>query len=454
MTAPSALREQTLRSTLGEVLVLALPIVITELGLVTLGVEDTLVVGRLGPAAIGAVGLGNILFITAAIFGMGLLLGLDTVVSQAFGAGRLDECREWLIQGIALALVASVPLFLLVHLGIGLLPMLALEPRVLTLVISYMEISAWGVLPLLLFAAFRRFLQATSVARPIAVIILASNVVNVGAAIALVYGFGPLPALGTDGSAWATLLGRSSLTLALAVVTGRRWRQLAIEGAGSPLRLDIQKLKRLVSLGLPAALQTTLEVGVFATATALAGLLDAVSLAAHQVVIQLATLTFIVPLGIGSSAAVLVGQALGARDPAAARARGSIALAIGVGFMACAAIIFLVGREWLVFAFTSDPEVISIGARLLIVAAAFQLFDGLQAVATGALRGLGDTRTPMFSNLAGYWLLGLPLGYVLCFGVGLGVVGLWLGLSAGLISIGSVLLATWVTRTRKMVMAA
>ena len=205
-------------STLLDVLTLALPVVVTELGWVTMGLVDTLVVGRLGAEALGGVGLGNILFFTVAIFGMGLLLGLDTVVSQAFGAAQgpgdaipsLDQCRVWLIHGIVLAVAGSVPLFFLLRFSIALLPELALEPAVLQIVIPYMEISSWGVLPLLLFAAFRRYLQATSIVRPIAGTILAANVLNLGAASTLVFGFGPIPALGTDGSAWATLSHESS----------------------------------------------------------------------------------------------------------------------------------------------------------------------------------------------------------------------------------------------------
>lgn len=446
MINPPAAPARSLPSACRGVLTLALPVVVSELGWVSLGLVDTLVVGRLGAEALGAVGLGNILIFTAAIFGMGLLLGLDTVVSQAFGGGRLDECRAWLIHGVVLAFVASVPLFVLLRIGIGLLSGLAMDPKVLVLVISYMEISSWGMLPLVLLAAFRRYLQATSIVRPIAVTILAGNLVNLGLAIALVFGIGPIPALGTDGSAWATLFSRVFLMLGVGAIVALRWSR-TIAG---PVGIQIWRLRRLVELGFPAAMQTTLEVGVFATATALAGLLDADSLAAHQVVIQVATLTFIVPLGIGSAAAVLVGQALGAGDPALARTRGWIALALGVGFMAAAAITFLVARGWIVAAFTPDQRVIEIGSVLLLVAAAFQLFDGLQAVATGALRGLGDTRTPMITNLGAHWLLGLPIGYLLCFSAGLGVVGLWLGLSAGLVTIGGLLLATWMARTRDM----
>ena len=214
-------------------------------------------------------------------------------------------------------------------------------------------------------------------------------------------------------------------------------------------RVEWARMRRIIELGLPAALQTTLEVGVFAAATALAGQLDAPSLAAHQIALQVSALTFVVTLGIGVAGGVLVGHALGADQPDEARRRGWIAILMGLGFMACASLMLLVARNGIVSTFTPDPEVLETGATLLLIVAAFQLPDGLQAVTTGNLRGLGDTRTPMFSNLAGYWLLGLPLGHVLCFELGLGVIGLWLGLSAGLVTISAILLTTWMVRTRR-----
>jgi MATE family multidrug resistance protein len=427
--------------TLRRIITLAAPVVVTELGLVLMGVVDTLVVGRIGPEAIGAVGLGNILFFAVAVFGMGLLLGLDTVVSRSYGAARIDECYDWLVQGLLLALLAAAPLLPVVYGLTWLLPAFAVEPTVLALAVPYMRVLAWSIPPLLLFAACRRFLLATNVVRPIAYVVIVANVANLALAVALVLGYGPIPALGTVGSAWATLVSRMLLAAALATVLVVRARRLT--PARLALRVDPARMRRLLSLGLPAALQVTLEVGVFATATALVSMLDVVSLSAHQVVIQVSTLTFVVTVAVGAAGGVLVGQALGAQDPARVRRTGWMAVLTGAGFMGTAALVFLLVPRAIVGAFSSDQSVIRVGATLLAVAAAFQLFDGLQAVLTGVLRGLGDTRMPMAANLAGHWLLGLPLGYVLCFVLGHGVVGMWIGLSIGLMAVGMVLLATW-----------
>ena len=212
----------------------------------------------------------------------------------------------------------------------------------------------------------------------------------------------------------------------------------------TPLGLDLSRVRRLFVLGFPAAGQMVLEVGVFAAATALAGRVSSNALAAHQIALNFAALTFMVPLGVSSAAAVRVGQAIGRRDPLGAASAGWTAIAIGVGFMSGAAIVFLAMPRGLIRLFTDDAAVLETGVALLFVAAVFQLFDGLQGVTTGALRGLGDTRTAMLWNLAGHWAVGLPLGYLLCFRWGLGVVGLWWGLSVGLTICGVALILVWI----------
>jgi len=210
-----------------------------------------------------------------------------------------------------------------------------------------------------------------------------------------------------------------------------------------PLRPEMARLKRMFGLGLPAATRLLMEMGVFGLATMLAARLTSTALAAHQIAINVASVTYMVPLGISSAAAVRVGQALGREDRPGAAGAGWTALALGAGFMTLAAAIFVSVPHLIVRAFTSEPGLLAAGVSLLYVAAVFQLFDGVQVVAIGALRGAGDTRTPMIWNFVGYWLLGLPVGYYLCFVTGYGVVGLWVGLSLGLIIVGTILLGVW-----------
>lgn len=438
------------RRELKGMLALAGPVVLAEVGWVSMAIVDTIVVGPLGPAAIGAVGVGSILFQAVAIFGMGLLLGLETLVSQAFGAGRLDQCHRWLVHGLALGLLVAPVLTALVLAGIELLPAWGLSGDVLRLAVPYLRVLVWSLPPLIAYAAFRRYLQALAIVKPVTIALLTANAINGFGAWVLVYGHFGFPALGTTGSGIATLVARVYMALFLAAAVLHADRRHHVSLFRVSWRPAWGSLVQLARLGLPAATQVTLELAVFAAASALAGRLDPVSLASHQVALNLASLTFMVPLGVASAGAVRVGHAVGRGDAPGARAAGWTALALGVGFMTLAALAFVLVPGLLFRAFTSNEAVIALGARLLLVAGLFQVFDGIQGVTTGILRGLGDTHTPMVSNLVGHWLVGLPLGYTLTFVWNRGVVGLWFGLSAGLVSIALVLLATWHRRIQAL----
>jgi MATE family multidrug resistance protein len=379
---------------------------------------------------------------------MGLLLGLDTLVSQAFGAGRLRACHEWLLQGIYLAAIVTVPLMLAAYALAATMPHWDLYPSVLALTRPYLEAVAWSTPPLMLYAAFRRYLQAINVVRPIMIVLVTANLVNAAANWMLIFGHGGLPALGTAGAAWATVISRAYMAVALGVVIVLHERREQVGLFDMPLGFDRQRVRALLRLGVPAATHMTAEVGVFAAATALAGRLDPTALASHQIAVNVVGVTYMVPLGIAAAGAVRVGQAVGRRDPAGARRAGWTALAIGVGFMSIAAAAMLIAPAPIIRLFTGEPAVVATGVSLLLIAAAFQLFDGLQGVATGVLRGLGDTRTAMLSNLAAHWAIGLPIGAFLCFGAGWGVRGLWIGLSIGLVLVGVALVSVWRARAR------
>ena len=420
---------------------LAVPVVLAEMGWMVMGMVDALMVGGLGPEAIGAVGVGTSLFMGVCIFAMGLMLGLDTLVSQAYGAGRVDDCHRWLFHGVVLALVLSGPVIAVLFWISSALDAWGLTPSVLVLTRPYLETLSWSVVPLLLYSAFRRYLQGMGVARPVMFALVSANVINYVANWLLISGKWGFPALGVTGSAWATVFARVMMAAFLLATIIYRERNV-----WNSRHLEWAWFKRLLALGLPASGQVTLEVGVFAAATALAGRLPAVSLAAHQVVLNYAAMTFMVPLGIASSGAVRVGHAVGRGDAQGAARAGWTALLFGVAFMTAAALIFLTIPRLLIDPFTDDLGVVEVGVTLFFVAAIFQLFDGLQGVATGALRGLGDTRSPMLWNLAAHWFIGLPLGYWLAFGLGVGVIGLWWGLSIGLMICGVALLVVWARR--------
>jgi MATE family multidrug resistance protein len=430
---------------------LAWPVIVAELGWMFMGVVDTLMVGRLSPEAIGAVGLGSILYFSVAIFGMGLLLGLDTFVSQAYGAGDLRECHRWLRDGVHLAVLAALPLMALSQAIVAAMPLIGLHPDVQVLTAPYVTIAAWGSLPLLLYAAFRRYLQALGLVRPVMVTLIAANLVNAGANWVLIYGHFGFPAMGVSGAAWATNLGRVFMAVSLLVVIIRHEHAHKAGLFDVPFfQVEWHRVARLFRVGAPAATQLTAEVGVFGAVAALAGRIDPIALAAHQVALNLASITFMVPLGLASAGAVRVGHAVGRRSVEGAASAGWAVIALGLGAMSISALIFIFCAEWLVRLFTSSDPVVATGIQLMRVAAAFQLFDGLQVVTTGALRGLGDTRAPMFANLVGHWLIALPIAAISGFVLGYGVVGLWSGLCVGLVLVGAFLLGVWRRHMRRL----
>jgi MATE family multidrug resistance protein len=413
-----------------------------------MGVIDTIMVGPLGPEAIAAAGVGNSLHMAFAIFGMGLLLGLDTLVSQAFGARQITECRRWLVHGVALALLLTPPLMLICWGVYVAIPSLGFHPDVQPLLEGYYGVLIWSSPLLLLYAAFRRYLQGMHLVKAVMFALVSANVVNAGANWALIYGNLGLPAMGVVGAAWATIISRFYMAAALlsAIVFYDRWRWSDVPSLAG--RLHRAWFRRLLQLGFPAASTVALEVGVFASATALAGQLDPISAASHQIALNIAALSFMVPLGLGSAGAVRVGHAVGAGDSPRAAAAGWTAILLAMIVMVAAAATFLLIPRTLIGIFTRDEAVLALGSTLLFVAAVFQLFDGLQGVTTGVLRGVADTRTPMITNLLAHWFFGLPVGYTLCFVIGMGVIGLWIGLSTGLIIAGIVLLYVWHRRIR------
>jgi MATE family multidrug resistance protein len=275
-------------------------------------------------------------------------------------------------------------------------------------------------------------------------VLISSNLINLAGNWLLVFGNLGAPKLGAEGSGWATCISRVYMMVFLGAVIWRYNRDL-VRAKWTP---DFSRIRRLLTLGLPAAVQIGLETGVFAVVTVLVGKLGATALAGHQIALTTVSTTYMMPLGISSAAAVRVGQAIGRGDPAGAARSGWTAIGFGAILMSVAAVTLLLIPGVIARLFTPELEVVAAGSALLQVAAFFQLFDGFQVVATGALRGAADTRTPMLCHFAGYWVIGLPLGVILGFHYKLGAPGLWIGLSIGLILIGIVLVAFWYRAVR------
>jgi len=419
--------------------VLALPLAGANFGQMLLGAVDTAVVGRLGALELGAAGLGNSVFFSVMVLGMGILMGLDPLVSQAAGAGELRQARKMLWQGCWLATAISIPL------GIGIWALtfrlgdFGIDAAAAAQTQGYVLARLWGLFPFLLFVALRGYLQAVGRAVPVLWAALVANVVNLPVSWALVFGDAGLeaaglgrwgvPALGVAGagytSAFCSVLQLGVLLLALR-------RTVVPAGDDSVRTPSLALLRRATSLGAPVGFTLLAEVGIFALTNIAMGNISRLALAAHQVALTLASGTFMIPLGIGAAASVRVGRAIGAGDSPGAQRAGVVAVAAGVGFMSLGALSFWIFPTELALVITDQPGVVAAAVPLLLIAAVFQLSDGAQAVLAGVLRGAGDTRLPLLLNLAGHYLVGAPIGLSLAFIGGLGARGLWWGLSAGL----------------------
>jgi MATE family multidrug resistance protein len=442
------------RDELRETLRLALPVVATQVGHVAMGTVDTLMVGRLGPEALSAVGLGNSVGFMPLVIGMGTLMGLDPIVSQAYGAGRFEQCGRAMRHGLLVAAALAVPVMALLLAARPLLRLLGEPAELVEATTPFLRVWSYGVLPFLAFTALRQFLQGVGVVKPPMWIMLGANLLNLAANWMLIYGNAGAPALGIVGSAWATTLSRWAMCAALAAwVFGRRdLRRFRVHASRG--RVDGTLVARLLHLGGPVGMQYGMEIGVFTATTVMMGWLGTIALASHQVAINLCSITFMVPFGFAATAAVRVGHAIGRDDVAGARHAAFLCYLLGVGFMVLSASTFTGAGSWLARLYTSDAAVARLASQLLLVGAAFQLFDGAQTIGIGALRGAADTRLPMFVTLVAYWLVAMPIGWWLTFRAGMGPIGLWWGLTAGLVVVAVALAVRFHVRVRDAHLAA
>jgi multidrug resistance protein, MATE family len=431
-----ALRIPT-RSEIQDVAWLAAPIVVVQIGMMMMGVVDAAIVGRYSAEGLAAVALGNVLFNSVVALGQGTLMALDPLISQAVGAKDQPAIERSIQRGLVLCLILSVPLALLLLPGERLLGPLKQPENVVPLAAAYAWACALGVLPYLGFVALRQTVQAFSLVRPVVIAVVFGNLANVVLDWAMVFGKLGIPEMGAVGSGWATTICR--WLMALILLWGSRHALVPYLRHWSREDLSIGPLWRMVRIGFPIGLQLWIEFMAFSVALVLVGMLGVDYLGGHQIALMLAALTYMVPLGVSAAASVLVGHAIGRGDLEAARREASAALACGVGFMATTAIILIVFAPWLARVFTPDPGIISAASALIPIAGVFQVVDGIQGVSGGILRGAGDTRIPMLSNLAGYAVVGLPVGAWLCFARGWGAPGIWWGLCAGLASVAALL---------------
>lgn len=436
----------TLKHEFKRTISLAFPMILSHAGIMLMGLVDTLVSGRLGTDVLAGLGLGSTFFWSANGVIIAFLLALDTFFAQAAGAGDDNGLSHYLVQGFWLSLFLMVINWLIVLAGEFLYTRYSELPGPREAYATYLSTVVWCLPMLFVFFVLQRYWQARNVVTPFAVIIILANGVNLVSNLALGLGWWGFPRLGARGIAMTTVLTRIVMIL---LICGYTFRKLPRQ----QWRMEWPSWKtqfQILEIGLPAGGQSFLEVGVFILSSFIIGFLGATAMAAHQICITMAAFSWMFSLGLSGAAAVRVGNYVGARVFAKIQMAGWLCLLLSILIMTSFAVVYFRFPEFILTWFTEDPAVIRIGRTLLMIAAAFQICDGIQVTATGALRGLGNTRSPMIANLIGHFPIGLTIGLCLCFGLDLGVTGLWIGLACGITAVATFVLGTWIQTTASL----
>lgn len=429
----------SLRAELKDTFRLALPIVLMQVGHMSMGMVDTLVAGRIGTNALAGLGMASNFFWTFTSVSVGCLYALDTFFSQAIGAKDEKRLQRFLGQSIwtaaALMILSGVVVLLAQAIYLAFV-----QPSPTSAAFDgYLDAVIWVLPGMFMYVVLQRYWQARHVVMPFTLIIVVANILNLLANFALGLGLWGFPRMEVTGLAIATVICRYVM---LAMAVAFTWWKLRPARLEIP-RVDRRTQKEIFRLGLPAAGHTGLEIGAFSIATVVVGGLGAVPLAAHHVCLMLAAFTFMFPMGFSSAAAVRVGTHIGAGAPEKARMAGWICIALSVTVMSFFALGYVLIPRTMLGWFSQDPAVLEMGVKILAIVAIFQIGDGIQVSTAGALRGAGNTRAPMLANLIGHYPIGLALGMVLCYPLGFGAIGVWIGLAAGLISVAALLLRVW-----------
>ncbi|MEL6671710.1 MAG: MATE family efflux transporter [Bacteroidota bacterium] len=410
-----------------ETLRLSTPVIIAQLGLVMMGVIDNIMIGDIGYHFLSAASLANSIFFILTVIGIGITFAISPLVAEASAAGRDAQCGLYLRQGVWVGIGSGLFIALLIAITTFFLPLMGQPEQDVALATPYLHIINLSVLPMMLFQVFKQFSDGLELTRPAMVITLIALAFNVVANYILIYGWGIIPALELNGAGIGTFMSRTlMMILMIAYVSmNKRFQRYGVRMRWR--EFSWTTIRKIYSIGLPSGLQLFFEVGAFGGAVIMIGWIGPEQRSAHQIAINMASISYMFVTGIAAGATIRVGAALGRKDFREMRLAGTTGLVLGAGFMLVAAGIFVLGKDWLPTLYVSEEQVLSIAARLVLLAALFQLFDGIQAVAIGILRGIQDVNVPTVIAFISYWLIGLPVGYVLAFEAGMGVDGVWWG---------------------------
>ncbi len=432
MEAKLTLATGTYKTHVREGFHLAYPVMLSQLGHVTMGVADNIMVGNLGAANLAGAGLANVAFNFLLLFGIGVSYAITPLVATADGERDDSKIASILKHGLLINVCNSLILVAIVSLGMNLLYHINQPPEVVVLSIPYLSIITFSLIPTLVFQTFRQFTEGLSMTRIAMIIVIGSNFVNIGLNYLLIYGHGGFPALGLNGAGYATLASRIFMASALAgyVYFAPRFKNYRI--GFSIGNYSKQLINKMLHIGVPAGMQFIFEVAAFDFSLVMMGWLGTKALAAHQIAINLATISYMTTSGLAAAATIRVSNFLGKKDFVNLRQAAYSLLGLAMMIMTAWAILFIVGRDFLPHFYVKDIDVITIAGPLLIIAGLFQLSDGAQVVCIGALRGLQDVKIPSVLIFVSYWIIGLPLGYCFTFVWGWGPIGIWVGLLIGL----------------------
>lgn len=419
---------------------LAIPVSIGQLGHVMLGVIDSLMVGRLGDVPLAASSIANGFFFLILVIGIGLSFAITSLVSIAVGADKSDESSFIFKHAFYVNFFFSIIFFIASYFSSGLFVYMGQPAEVAEAASSYLRIVSFSIFPFMLFQTFRQFSEGLSFVNPPMVIVIITNFINFILNWIFIYGNLGFPAMGLDGAAVATLTSRifMGITMCFFVLKSARFSSYKINL--TPGNFDFSLIRKIIRIGIPSGFQYFFEVAAFTLSAIMVGWLGSKFLAAHQIALNMASVSYMIILGIAAAGNIRVGNAVGKKNIKEVREAGFIAVIMATTIMLCSAVIFIIFRNELPKLYISDPAVIEISSSLLIVAGFFQIFDGIQAVSSGILRGIVDVKIPMYIILISYWAIAIPAGYILAFHYQLAATGIWYGFLIGLVLVASLLL--------------
>lgn len=419
---------------------LAYPVMLSQLGQVLVGVADSMMVGRLGAVPLAAASLANSIFFVVLMFGIGVSMSMTPLVAMADGNHKGKRISRLFNHGFIINMAGGILMFFLIVMASPFLKNLNQPEEVVTLAIPYLAIITFSLLPFMFFQTFKQFAEGLSQTKQAMYITIFCNGINVFFNWVMIYGNLGFPALGLNGAGWATLISRIFMGLMMAYYVWNSKRYKPYNLSLRMTKLSFPMLSKLIKIGVPTGFQFIFEVGAFSAAAIMMGWIGVTALAAHQIAINLASVSYMMASGLSTAAMIRVGNQLGRNDIRALREAGFTVFVMVAIFMSGAAVIFIVFREFFPALYINDVSVIQMSATLLIIAGFFQLSDGIQVVGLGALRGMSDVKVPTIVTLVAYWVIGLPLGYILAFSFGMQEIGIWVGLLVGLTVTGIMLL--------------